>query len=93
VTLGTCQASVTAGQPPRSGCLARLHAAAGWTEPSVICPPAAGLGEGSGLVRREAELTGTGRVAVIAPPAQIAQTAAAPVLNPRPDLERSGDRD
>jgi len=41
----------------------------------------------AGLVRREAELTGAGRVAVIAPPAQIAQTAAALGLDPGPDLD------
>jgi hypothetical protein len=39
-------------------------------------------GDLAGLVRREAELTGTGRVAVIAPPAQIAQIAAAIGVNP-----------
>jgi hypothetical protein len=44
-------------------------------------------GDLAGLVRREAELTGTGRVAVIAPPAQIAQTAAALGVNPGPDLD------
>jgi hypothetical protein len=43
-------------------------------------------GDLAGLVRREAELTGAGRVAVIAPPAQIAQTAAALGVNPGPDL-------
>jgi hypothetical protein len=43
-------------------------------------------GDLAGLVRREADLTGTGRVAVIAPPAQIAQTAAALGVNPGPDL-------
>ena len=42
-------------------------------------------GDLAGLVRREAELTGTGRVAVIALPAQIAQTAAALGVNPGPD--------
>jgi DNA helicase IV len=44
---------------------------------------AEGLAE---LVRREAELIGTGRVAVIAPPARIAGTAAALGLTPGPDL-------
>jgi hypothetical protein len=44
-------------------------------------------GDLAGLVRREAELTGTGRVAVIAPPAEIAQTAAALGVNPGPDLD------
>jgi DNA helicase IV len=39
------------------------------------------------LVRREAELTGTGRVAVIAPPARVAETAAALNLSPGPDLD------
>jgi DNA helicase IV len=41
----------------------------------------------AGLVRREAELIGTGRVAVIAPPAQIALTAAAIGVDPGPDLD------
>jgi hypothetical protein len=39
------------------------------------------------LVRREAELTGDGRVAVIAPPARLAQTAAAIGVDPGPDLD------
>jgi hypothetical protein len=39
------------------------------------------------LVRREAELIGAGRVAVIAPPARIADTAAALDVPPGPDLE------
>ncbi|HEY2984956.1 MAG TPA: ATP-binding domain-containing protein [Jatrophihabitantaceae bacterium] len=39
------------------------------------------------LVRREAELIGTGRVAVIAPAARIAETAAALGLEPGPDLD------
>jgi len=39
------------------------------------------------LVRREAELTGDGRVAVIAPPARVAETAAALGLSPGPDLD------
>ena len=41
----------------------------------------------AGLVRREGEVIGAGRVAVIAPPAQIAQTAAAIGVDPRPDLD------
>ncbi len=41
----------------------------------------------AGLVRREAELTGDGRVAVITPSAQIAQTAAALGVSPGPDLD------
>jgi hypothetical protein len=44
-------------------------------------------GDLAGLVRREAELTGAGRVAVIAPSVQIAQTAAALGLDPGPDLD------
>ena len=44
-------------------------------------------GDLAALVRREAELTGSGRVAVIVPPAQIAQTAAAIGVNPGPDLD------
>ena len=39
------------------------------------------------LVRRETELIGTGRVAVIAPPALVAETAAALGLSPGPDLD------
>jgi DNA helicase IV len=39
------------------------------------------------LVRREAELTGDGRVALIAPPAQLARTAAAIGVNAGPDLD------
>jgi Viral (Superfamily 1) RNA helicase len=45
---------------------------------------AEGLAE---LVRRETELIGTGRVAVIAPPARVAETAAALGLSPGPDLD------
>jgi DNA helicase IV len=44
-------------------------------------------GELAELVRREAELTESGRLAVIAPPAQIAHTAAALGVNPGPDLD------
>ena len=44
-------------------------------------------GDLAGLVRREAELVGDGRVAVIAPPAQIAKTAAALGVSRGPDLE------
>jgi len=39
------------------------------------------------VVRREAELIGAGRVAVIAPPARIADTAAALDVSPGPDLD------
>jgi superfamily I DNA/RNA helicase len=39
------------------------------------------------LVRREAELIGAGRVAVIVPSAQLARTAAAIGVDPGPDLE------
>jgi len=39
------------------------------------------------LVRRERELIGAGRVAVIAPPARVAGTAAALGLSPGPDLD------
>jgi superfamily I DNA/RNA helicase len=38
-------------------------------------------------VRRETELIGTGRVAVIAPPARLAETAAALNLTAGPDLD------
>jgi DNA helicase IV len=41
----------------------------------------------AGLVRREADLTGDGRVAVITPPGQIAKTAAALGVDPGPDLD------
>ncbi|HEV2376352.1 MAG TPA: helicase [Streptosporangiaceae bacterium] len=44
-------------------------------------------GDLTGLVRREAELTGTGRVAVITPAAQTTQTAATLGLDPGPDLD------
>jgi hypothetical protein len=44
-------------------------------------------GDLAALIRREAELTGAGRVAVITPPAQAAQTAAAIGLGPVPDLD------
>ena len=47
----------------------------------------AGAGNLAELVRREAELVGTGRVAVIAPPARVAETAATLNLAPGPDLE------
>lgn len=39
------------------------------------------------LVRRESELIGVGRVAVIAPSARVAETAAALGLSPGPDLD------
>ena len=45
----------------------------------------AGAGDLADRVRRETELIGTGRVAVIAPPARIAETAAALDLTPGPD--------
>jgi hypothetical protein len=41
----------------------------------------------AGLVRRETELIGAGRVAVIAPPAHVASTAAALGLSAGPDLD------
>jgi hypothetical protein len=44
-------------------------------------------GDLAALVRHEAELIGAGRVAVIAPPAQAADTAAALALHPGPDLD------
>jgi DNA helicase IV len=44
-------------------------------------------GELTALVRHEAELIGAGRVAVIAPPARIADTAAALDVHPGPDLD------
>jgi hypothetical protein len=45
------------------------------------------LADLAGLVRRETELIGAGRVAVIAPPARLAQTAATLDLPPGPDLD------
>jgi DNA helicase IV len=47
----------------------------------------AGAAELADLVRREGELIGAGRVAVIAPPARVAGTAAALGLSPGPDLD------
>ena len=47
----------------------------------------AGAGQLTDLVLREAQLIGTGRVAVIAPPARIEQTAATLGLAPGPDLD------
>lgn len=44
-------------------------------------------GDLAALVRQEAELIGTGRVAVVAPPARIADTAAALDIHPGPDLD------
>ncbi len=44
-------------------------------------------GDLAGLVRREAELVGDGRVAVIAPTGQITQAAAALGVSPGPDLD------
>ena len=41
----------------------------------------------AGLVRREAELIGAGRVAVIAPPARVARAAVILGLSPGPDLD------
>jgi DNA helicase IV len=48
---------------------------------------AEGLAGLAGLVRRETELVGTGRVAVIVPPARAAETAASLGLSPGPDLD------
>jgi hypothetical protein len=45
------------------------------------------IGDLAGLARREAELAGAGRVAVIAPPARAAQAAAVLGLAPGPDLD------
>jgi UvrD-like helicase C-terminal domain/PhoH-like protein len=47
----------------------------------------AGAADLADLVRREGELIGAGRVAVIAPPARVAGTAAALGLSPGPDLD------
>jgi DNA helicase IV len=47
----------------------------------------AGNGSLAELVRRETELIGAGRVAVIAPPARVAETAATLSLAPGPDLD------
>jgi DNA helicase IV len=46
-----------------------------------------GSGNLAGLVRRESELIGSGRAAVIAPPARLAGTAAVLGLAPGPDLD------
>jgi DNA helicase IV len=54
---------------------------------SAEAPWCAEDGDLAELVRREAELTGAGRVAVIAPSTQIAQTAAAIGVSPGPDLD------
>ena len=54
------------------------------SDESPWCAGAEDLAE---RVRRETELIGTGRVAVIAPPARVAETAAALDLIPGPDLE------
>jgi len=50
-------------------------------------PWSAGLADLAGLVLRETLLIGTGRVAVIAPPARVQATAAALGLTPGPDLD------
>jgi DNA helicase IV len=50
-------------------------------------PWCAGAEDLADRVRRETELIGTGRVAVIAPPARIAETAATLDLTPGPDLD------
>jgi DNA helicase IV len=50
-------------------------------------PWCADAGDLAELVRRETELIGTGRVAVIAPPARVAETAATLSLSPGPDLD------
>jgi DNA helicase IV len=54
---------------------------------SAETPWRAGREDLTELVRRERELIGSGRVAVIAPPASIAETAAALGLTPGPDLD------
>jgi DNA helicase IV len=46
-----------------------------------------GLGDLPGLVQRETRLIGAGRVAVIAPPARVNETAATLGLTPGPDLD------
>jgi DNA helicase IV len=48
---------------------------------------AAETGDLAGLVRRETELVGDGRVAVIAPAAQVAETAVTLGVSPGPDLD------
>jgi DNA helicase IV len=50
-------------------------------------PWCADAGDLAAHVRREAELIGTGRVAVIAPPARVAETAEVLGLSPGPDLD------
>jgi DNA helicase IV len=50
-------------------------------------PWCADAGDLAHLVRRETELIGAGRVAVIAPPARLAETAATLNLAPGPDLD------
>ncbi len=47
----------------------------------------AGAGDLADLVQRETELIGTGRVAVIAPPGRVGETAATLSLSPGPDLD------
>jgi hypothetical protein len=54
------------------------------SDESPWCAGAEGLPE---LVKRETELIGTGRVAVIAPPFRVAEAAAALNLAPGPDLD------
>jgi DNA helicase IV len=63
-------------QPPLS---VRDSGEAPWFSPDT--------GDLAGLVRREAELTGDGRVAVIAPPALLAQAAATLGVSAGPDLD------
>ena len=50
-------------------------------------PWCAGAEDLADRIRRETELIGTGRVAVIAPPGRVAETAAVLDLTPGPDLE------
>jgi DNA helicase IV len=54
---------------------------------SAETPWSASAGRLTELVRRESALPGIGRVAVIASPARVAQTAAALRLSPGPDLD------
>jgi hypothetical protein len=54
---------------------------------SAESPWHAEAGDLAGLVRREEQLIGAGRVAVIAPPSRVAEAAAALGLSPGPDLD------
>jgi DNA helicase IV len=54
---------------------------------SAESPWHGGIGDLPGLVQRETRLIGAGRVAVIAPPARVSETAATLGITPGPDLD------